>query len=155
MDVDMSEMQDLEKNAKEAYVKQRMDELGAYIEDLFADLELAHRRRFKHQLYFMASWGTWVASMFANAFLGTPILAALQEMGFLLFLTVLCIEWTVIMPHYFGTIDKIDSCLKTLEILGMLDKRDGGSRRVKKYKESWMYQFWQALKSQKMKEAFA
>lgn len=151
----MSESQDLEKAAKESYVNQRMQELGQYIESLFAELDLAHRRRAKHRAYFLAAWGTWMLAGMCHAVFGGWELDALNQAAMLVFWGVAWAEWMIIMPHHFGIIDQLEGCFRTLEILGMLEPRDRGRRRIKKYKESWMYKFWQALKSQKMQQAFA
>ena len=151
----MSEMKELEKSAKEAYMKQRVDELGEYINGLFDQLELALRRRAKHGLYFMGSWGTWILAIMCDAAFGGPVLGILHDAAFILYIAVFVAEWIFILPHYFGIISELDGCFKTLEILGMMDKRDDGRRRIKKYKESWMYKFWESLKSKKMQQAFA
>ncbi len=151
----MSEMQELEKKAKEEYVKQRTNELSEYIERLFTELELAHKRRAKHALMLMCVMCTWLISATAYVTFGGWELAALTQVANILFWITMMSEWVVILPRYFGLMDELKGCITTLEILGMLDRRDDGNRRIKKYRESWMAKMWAALKSEKMQKAFA
>lgn len=39
----MSEMQQLEKQAKESYVKQRMEDVGAYLDELIKESDVRFR----------------------------------------------------------------------------------------------------------------
>lgn len=151
----MGEMQELEKKAKEAYVKERFDELGQYMERLFSELDVAHAVRYKHATMMLAVAGVWWIAIMAHGVFGGPVLTITMNVAMCLYFAVWMTEWVFVLPHYFGIIYELEGCLKTLEILGMLDKRRDGDRRIKKYKESWMFKMWEALKSQKMRSAFA
>lgn len=151
----MSETEELQKKAKEQYVRERMSELEKYIDRLFSELEAAHRTRAKHGLMMMTVMSVWLISMLAMVTFGGTWLAITEQAANILFWMVMLVEWIIVLPRYFGLIDELKGCITTMEILGMIDKRDDGNKRIKKYRESWMAKMWEALKSKKMQKAFA
>lgn len=151
----MTESEQLQKSAREAYLRERLEDLGQYLDTLFTELESAHKARTKHGTMMAVVAMTWWISIMAVLHFGGPWLSVIENFANALFWLVLMREWLFILPHYFGIMDEIRGCLKTLEVLGIMDinRRDG--RRLKKYRESWMAKMWEVLKAKKMREVFA
>ncbi len=151
----MSEMKQLEKTAKEAYVQQKIEALKEYIDGRFDQMVIDVGRQRKHSMYYMSAWGTWCLSILCFSVFGGTLLDLLHQAAFALFVGVMWAEWVIILPSIFGVRDELRGCFKTLEILGMLDAEDGGEKRLLKYKESIMEKIWRWAKTEKMRQAFA
>lgn len=146
-----TENQDLEQAAKTQFVQQRTEELTAYIDQLFVELELAWDTHNRSRFMSSGTLLVFLLVTMAEAAYPSGWASINHFVATLLFWSVLGREWLWVIPRFLGGKDELRGVFKTLEILGMLEKKGDGEKRIKKYKESFIAKAWAALK-QKARE---
>lgn len=150
-----TENDQLKEEAQRQYVTQRLDELRLYIERLFADADKAYALYRRGDLLMSATFVTYLLSSIASVWFSPGIWGeANRAVANLLFWIIAGRHWLFTIPFFLGSKDEINGCMKTLEILGMLDKSGDGSKRLKKYKESLTAKLWDALKRKTRERAY-
>lgn len=141
-----TEMQQLKENADREKAKQTLTEIAAYMDGLVREMRNGHELHIRSaSLEFGALW-CFVLTLFT----GPEILNSLSTM---LFFFTMFRNWIFIYPAVHKASHEFDGCIKTLEILGMLDKGNKHRRKSKRYRRSYLEAYWEWLKNKKREEA--
>lgn len=148
----MTELEELERNAKIEYAKQRSEELNAYHEYLKTKLRGAaywHNRGLKLELAtFVTHIGLLVTCPFlglSEVFVANIILISTNVM-FVAFL-----RSTILQTKEIGVLRELIGSIETLKILGFIDLDDDGPAEPKKVKKQSLFErykeFWERMSS--------
>lgn len=145
----MTETEQLKRNAQEQYVKERHEELQAYLRSLFDELNARSAIRDRWFKLEIAAFITSLITLFT-----APELV--HSLAFLLWMICLLVG-----VHYDRKLVRINGIItgvfKTLEIMGLLTveiEDEPPKKKSRKKKESKVAAMWEAMKSKLRKEAY-
>jgi len=134
-----TEMQQLKENADREKAKETLSEIGKYMDDLLTQMREGHALHRRSSKLEMAALGTIILTLFFAEEL-------IHDLAFLLFLLTAFRNWAYIYPKVVRASYEFDGCIRTLEILGMLDRGDKHRRKSKRYRQSWIAAAWARAK---------
>lgn len=144
-----TEMEQLKENADREKARQTLSEIAEYMDSLLK------RMREEHTLH-MQSMKLEMATAFLLPLTAlSPVPEYVTTLALLLFWFVIFRSWAIIYPKCNRASHEFDGCIRTLEILGMIDKGDKHRRKSKKYRESWVAAMWERAKMKSRQEAYA
>lgn len=145
-----TEMQQLKENADRQKALETMQAISAYMDELLTGMREGHRLHMRSAKLELAALGTMIVTLFTPEQYSFLYLIALN-----LFWFTMIRNWAVIWPKVTRCSHEFDGCIKTLEILGMIDRGDKHRRKSKKYRESYIAKMWEAMKQKQRQEAYA
>lgn len=143
-----TEMEQLKENTEKEKARETLSSIAAYMDTLLRGMReghLLHMRSMYMEL-------TTMALLVLTVLIGPDWTTAAANF---LFLFVMFRNWAFIWPKVNQHSQEFDGCIRTLEILGMIDRGDKHQRKSKKYRESWIAKMWEMAKQKKRTEAYA
>lgn len=150
-------MEKLEEQAHQQLVQQKIDSLNKYLDHLFKEMSEAGVFYLRNQALSSAALLAWLIAVIALGFNHDSGWAKINESvaNLLWWITVLRV-WLFCIPWQMGSLSEIKGCLKTLELLGMIDPLDSGRhKKLKMAEESKIAKVWEWLKQKARSEAYS
>lgn len=151
----MTEGEELKKAADMQRAMQRFEELNAYIDKLGEDMKRAFELHNRAGLICMAALATHMIAILASVFTPSTWTFTNEALSNLTLWIALGYLWIYAIPFFMGCRDEFRGCIKTLEILGIIDKTDGRKKKLDEYKESWIAKLWESMKQKARSSAYS
>lgn len=155
----MTEIEQLKKNAEQQFVKERMAELAEYLETLANKagdtLEWSMRGSLLEGVAIVAYFVTLFLGMYLG--LAPETIESIADWSFLVFF-VTALRSLHLHAQWMRADGELDGCLRTLEVLKMLDDKTFGNRRRKvstKSRFPRFKEFWERITSKNKQEQYA
>ncbi len=150
----MTEGEELKKVADKQLVTQRLDEIAVYVDKLGKDIDKAFHIHIRAGYLWLMCFATHMVTIFAMLYFPSAWASINNLVADLLQWIAVGYLWVYAIPFFMGCRDELRGCFKTLEILGIIDKRDGRKRKFDEYKESWIAKLWESMKQKARSSAY-